>query len=88
MNLKISNAFFKQQFVVIWNNKNLNANNILKESEELGNFNAEMESKDVDTITDRLLNKLNKVINNLALSKRVQVKKKTKCEKAKKLYKE
>ena len=60
---------------MIRNTKLLNSTNILRILNDLGNFEDELNSKEVDVIADGIVKKLNFVSNALAPSKRVQLKK-------------
>ena len=87
VNFKISEAITKQQFRIIRNTKNLNATNILKLLNEVDNFEAELKLNDVDNIMERMLEKLNNIVESLAPSKKVQVRKDTKLTKNKEVRK-
>ena len=63
---EISEAIVKQKFLITRNLQNVNVANIMELLENENNFEEELESNDVNRITEGLLKKLNKVADTLA----------------------
>ena len=89
--IEISEAIVKQKFLITRNLQNVNVANIMELLENENNFEEELESNDVNRITEGLLKKLNKVADTLAPRWRIQICKNMKSsngEEAEKLYRE
>ena len=76
LTIKIKGAIVKSQFAIVRSYKELNAANIMMELGKLDNFEDALKSSDPNEIAEIVKTKLNKVVEKLAPSKRVQIKKK------------